>query len=885
MFAHYIPFAQLLWSENAKKNCTDKTVSSAVTSLRGTNGASDLRAWIEREFTTETRTVLETPRFSYGIAFVDDLHFCAAQYDKQDMRLLENRSEALLKGLTDGTPLFNIKRNTAMRSTVYYGLHAGSYDAAFDRNTRQMPILHQEIASDLRMQAVHLSDDFVLQRLGIISAATGQFNDLVHSSCFTQVLPHFCALGMPAMNLNEYHTALIAGATVCMHAGTADKSMVDVFRNEILELARFTMNMCTKMIAHNDTVLTCPIERAARSLVIIDVSLVSRFCASLRFGCSNVTNPGGLLQLFAHEWKRYFLDPLPDGFQRDRIVYLLNEQLDSIDEKKWSISIDWLKVLQEDFAAHKDRVWTDSRVFELLGKPVSSAAPALTMLHTMPSGITEVDEGTLSGPPTMRAQQNSSNNLDSRPSLLINTHFFASDSNLTPSERNTPSNNPASAITSAASIRAPFSPAPSGHIITDTITESETEVEGQDSSASHQFDRLYLPVELDRAGTERSLYSGTWDHTKREYRPIQTVEEIAQGEISKTLDFTHLVGAGDVRKVLYPAAISLILRMVRILSVANKHVLLAGYYGTTRLTALHLAAKICDLEPISFDVKQAPGVVEASPSESAHYSADFVRFLKGVVYKAAGFRLKSLLDMDDAPLLLSGELSNPVPFEIVPSQRLLVVIQSCQQLTDKDRVTLLNLIDYEDPGYLFSDNEILGEYLHLSLPGHFLLNIFVLYFGLYFLPFLLLGMAEALRILEKERLQQNHLFSEAVAADEAAFTLTLPGTNGGHFGLMSLSLDSHDFVSSKVLPTSPPGSSRKNVSHKNNIGTIYCFLFATPDSPLRIDLRFAPLLHFLINVALCYSVYGESLARRICGHQPLRPLPHQLHGPCIHPSH
>ena len=126
--------------------------------------------------------------------------------------------------------------------------------------------------------------------------------------------------------------------------------------------------------------------------------------------------------------------------------------------------------------------------------------------------------------------------------------------------------------------------------------------------------------------------------------------------------------------------------------------------------ALHLAAKICNLEPISFDVKQAPGVVETAPSDSAQYSADFVRFLKGVVYKAAGLRFKSLLDMDDAPSLINNDHSNPVPYELVPSERLLVVVQSCQQLCDKDRVTLLNLIDYEDPGYLFSDNEILGEF-------------------------------------------------------------------------------------------------------------------------------------------------------------------------------
>ena len=177
-----------------------------------------------------------------------------------------------------------------------------------------------------------------------------------------------------------------------------------------------------------------------------------------------------------------------------------------------------------------------------------------------------------------------------------------------------------------------------------------------------------------------------------------------------------MVGAGDVRKVLYPAAISLILRMVRILSVAGKHVLLAGYYGTSRLTALHLAAKICNLDPVTFDVKHAPGVVEVAPSDSAQYSGDFVRFLKGVVYRAAGLRVRGEHDgsgggdSEQHVSLLTADqaASNPVVYELAPPQRLLVAIQSCQQLAEKDRITLLNLIDYEDPGYLFNDNEILG---------------------------------------------------------------------------------------------------------------------------------------------------------------------------------
>lgn len=703
----------MLWSENAKKNCADKTVSSAVTSLRGAAGASDLRAWLEREFTTETRTVLETPRFSYGIAFVDDLHICAQQYDKQDMRLLEDRSEALLKGLMDGTPLFNVKRNVFVRSTVYLGLHSGSYDAAYATNPRQMPVLHQEAATDLRMQDVHLSDDFVLQRMGVVSAATGQFSDLVNSSCFTQVLPHFCALGLPAMNATELHTALIAGATVCMSAGTADASIVDVLKNEITELSRFTMNMCSRLISTNDGPLTCQIERAIRSLVIIDISLVSRFCSSLRFGCSNVSNPGGLLQLYTHEWKRYFLDPLPDGAQRDRIVFLLKEQLDTLDDKKWSISTDWLKALEEDFAAHKDRVWTDSRVFEALERTVSDEAKS--SVDAAPS-LSAPSEDTVQ---TAATKPHAPHAPGTKPSLHIN---IASSSMVSP--LNSPLLTGTAATPGTTAGPATSTATATGHHgvhffssskATPPGTVAPTPVAAASANTTEAspapLHRLYLPVELDRAGTERSLYSGAWDHAVREYRPIQTAEAIAQGEISKVLDFTTLVGAGDVRKVLYPAAISLVLRMVRILSVAGKHVLLAGYYGTTRLTALHLAAKICNLEPISFDVKNSAAIVEAQPSDGALYSSDFVRFLKGVVYKAAGLRIRTSDSAggDDQPSLLGTDSSRPVGYELVPSQRLLVAIQSCQQLPDKDRITLLNLIDYDDPGYLFSDNEILGN--------------------------------------------------------------------------------------------------------------------------------------------------------------------------------
>ena len=258
---------------------------------------------------------------------------------------------------------------------------------------------------------------------------------------------------------------------------------------------------------------------------------------------------------------------------------------------------------------------------------------------------------------------------------------------------------------------------------------------------------MYLPVELDRAGTELSLTSGSWDHTRNMYHPTRTPQEIAQGRgVSKVMDFRPYSCAGDMRCVLYPAAVSLVLRLVRILSVAGKHVLLSGYPGSTRVTALHLAAKICNLEPVTFDVKDAPGIVEASPSATAAYSTDFLLFLKSAVYRATGLAHGSHTGVDgldgqgtavtgntgssgggSGGVSGAGSSGNngssgtsgsnsasdafdiPVSYISTEPQRLLVIIRSCQQLGHPDRRTLLNLIDGENPGSLFNDNEILGE--------------------------------------------------------------------------------------------------------------------------------------------------------------------------------
>jgi len=604
---------KLLWRENAKKNFEDKTVSSSVTSLRGTPTAYGLRRWLEREFTTETEYVLETSRFSYGIAFIDDVHLSMAQFSNEDTRLLENRSESLLKGLMEGTPFSNLTRNLSVRNPNKLGYHDSHHSKAHLSEGFEQAILHREFCSDPRFPSLYELDDFVLQRTGIICAGTGQYSEFLDSSCMTQILPHMCIIGLPANTITDLHICLIAGAVVSMTQGAVDKAIIQLLKAEIIELSRFTINMCSQIVSPIDAQLTSELERTVRSLVMIDISLVSRFCTSLRYGCNNVYNPGGLLQLYCHEWKRYFLDPLPQGVQRDRIVNLLTEQLDTLNLANWHVSNDWIKALAEDFAAHKDRVWTDSNVFR----------------------------------------------------------FKESDIAANPS---------------------------------DETSEKESFIASS-----------YLPVELDYLGTESCLQNGTWDATKQDYRDVRAPDElVVGGGTVRVFDFTNSIGANDVRRVLYPAAISLLLRIVRILSVSGKHLLLAGYYGSTRMTAIHLAAKLCGLEFIMFEVKQSPGVVEAAPSEHAKYSNDFFRFLKTAILKVTGLEVKAEVGSDP---------SLPM-YDMIPPQRLLLGISGSQQLPVEDRRLLINLLEYQDTSCFFDDEEVLAivDTLRAAQSAHFAAN-------------------------------------------------------------------------------------------------------------------------------------------------------------------
>lgn len=603
-------FSQVYMSGSSRQNCKARAVSSAVTSLSGHAGARGLRGWFEREFATEVPHILETARFGYGVAFIDDVH-CLSDGCADGSSTQLNLADELLRGLLDGHPIFGITRTASVRNPVSLGYHLGSDDGAFTACADSAPILHKEGFTDIRMQ-LHTSDDFMMQHLGIVTAATGQYTDLCRQPWLKALAANFALVSLPAFQTSELNVALITGAITSMSTVMKDFHLLELLQSEVADLSRITLNVCMRMVSSADLLLTTSLERTVRSMISLDTSLVSKFCLSLRYGSEHVKNPGGLLQLYVHEWKRYLLDPLPQGAQRDRVITLLTEYMDNLDEKTWSISHDWMKDLKDELLANVDRVWTNANVFK------------------------------------------SALRLD--------------------------------------------------------ITGEDYHIEAANEK--------YLPMSLDVSSTDRYLRSGAWNPTTKLFDEEQTMAAIiGTDNESHTTQRSITVEDGisdiDVKCVMYPAALTLLLRMVRILSVAGKHMIIAGYPGSSKMTAVLLAAKICHLQSRHYVAKESQSATDTC-CERAAQAFDFKLFIKRAVLRVAGFSNPIVAEdfENGADMFATSHgvlLPGQVYYDALPSEKVVIVVDEAQQLNTEARKWMLHLLDYSDPSGLFDDSELQGE--------------------------------------------------------------------------------------------------------------------------------------------------------------------------------
>ena len=178
----------------------------------------------------------------------------------------------------------------------------------------------------------------------------------------------------------------------------------------------------------------------------------------------------------------------------------------------------------------------------------------------------------------------------------------------------------------------------------------------------------------------------------------------------------------ESRALLYPRALSMILRLVRALANVRSNVMLFGFPGSSREKAMKIAAKLCGFILRTFDVKETFGSpMELSASIRAQMVTSFRRYLKNCILHAAGFYVTTRMDQsaNDAAGAVGekglgggavGTSSTIIgasdSISIVEPERMLLFITGAQELQASDRLTLLYLMDSGNPMMMFEENEI-----------------------------------------------------------------------------------------------------------------------------------------------------------------------------------
>ena len=132
----------------------------------------------------------------------------------------------------------------------------------------------------------------------------------------------------------------------------------------------------------------------------------------------------------------------------------------------------------------------------------------------------------------------------------------------------------------------------------------------------------------------------------------------------------------------------------------SNNIMLMGFPGTTRKLAVHLAAKICKLTLLVFDVKANMGAIsEHIPSERTIRSKNLQLFLKEAIWKTAGFSYRvTIRDNDEVPNIV---IDTPC--------KVLVMITGITALLDVDKRLLVSVLQNGDiPSTMFTDVEWAG---------------------------------------------------------------------------------------------------------------------------------------------------------------------------------
>ena len=176
-------------------------------------------------------------------------------------------------------------------------------------------------------------------------------------------MAYFSVIAIPQMTTSEIHTGFQMGAVEAMlHGFTGSQPSNSLFMKSkyIQELVKGTLQVVDGVLSLGSELHLSPLEGALVNYISPTLQWIGKFCGTFSLATKHVHSTSSLLQLWTHEWKRFTLDPLPDGILKSRLMWSYKKKLNEIDQDSWGLDSGWLQDTIDKIEVDTDDVWMNT---------------------------------------------------------------------------------------------------------------------------------------------------------------------------------------------------------------------------------------------------------------------------------------------------------------------------------------------------------------------------------------------------------------------------------------------------------------------------------------------------------------------------------------------
>lgn len=204
-------------------------------------------------------------------------------------------------------------------------------------------------------------NNYFVNQLGVITACSGDHKAMQSQACFSQVLAYFSVIAVSQMTTAELHTGFQQGAVEAMvHGNTGVQRSDSLFLNGkyLQELVKGTLYVMDSVLSSG--LLLSPLEHSLQHYITPNLQWIGRFCGTFSLATKHLNSTSSLLQLWTHEWKRFTLDPLPNGVLKSRLMWSFKKKLNEIDQNSWGLDSGWLQNTIDKIEVNTDDIWMNA---------------------------------------------------------------------------------------------------------------------------------------------------------------------------------------------------------------------------------------------------------------------------------------------------------------------------------------------------------------------------------------------------------------------------------------------------------------------------------------------------------------------------------------------